>query len=406
MVARRRVVVEADGGARGNPGPAAFGSVLRDAETHELIAETGEAIGIATNNVAEYRGLIGGLELYVEHTPGASLEVRMDSKLVVEQMAGRWRVKHPDLKPLALRARRMAPPDTTWTWIPRERNKHADRLVNEALDGSPTATAPRARSLDLSDKSGGPSTSGDLPDADLSDADLPAGSAIARSDVAITRNPLLGWNGQLGMATTLLLVRHGATSHTAARRFSGAGGDDPGLTDAGSDQAVRLADHLRSGSDPRWDRVDAIVSSPMRRARQTAEVLASALELPVDVHDDLREAAFGAWDGLTLAEVEARWPDELDAWIGSLDARPPGGGESVGDLTARVDRAVSAIQERYRDRTVVVVSHVNPIKRIVQNALAAPGDVVNRLQLAPGSLSVVQYFSSGATVLRLFSALP
>jgi probable phosphoglycerate mutase len=402
MAARRRVLVEADGGARGNPGPAAFGSVLRDAETHELIAETGEAIGIATNNVAEYRGLIGGLELYVEHAPGAVLEVRMDSKLVVEQMAGRWRVKHPDLKPLALRARRLAPPDTTWTWVPREQNKHADRLVNEALDGSPTATSPRDHSIDVPGGSAGRGLTGfgDGPDADATRAPTP------RPDVVRTRNPLLGWNGQLGEPTTLLLVRHGATRHTADRRFSGAGGDDPGLSEAGTDQAARLADHLRSGADPRWDPVDVIVSSPMRRARQTAEILGSDLNLPVEVRDDLREAAFGAWDGLTLAEVEARWPEELETWINSYDARPPGGGESVSDVSARVDRAVAEVRERYRDRTVVIVSHVNPIKRVVQDALAAPRDVANRLQVVPGSLSVVQYFASGATVLRLFSALP
>jgi broad specificity phosphatase PhoE/ribonuclease HI len=384
MAVPRRVVVEADGGSRGNPGPAAFGSVLRDADTHELIAETGETIGIATNNVAEYRGLIGGLELYVEHTPGARLEVRMDSKLLVEQMAGRWRVKHPDLKPLAIRARRLAPPDTTWTWVPREQNKHADRLVNEALDGYPTATAPRERPTE---------------------AGIDA-AAVAPTVRAGARNPLLGWSGQLGTPTTLVLIRHGATSHTEAKKFSGPGGEDPALSEGGRDQAARLAEYLRSRADPRWDPVDAIVSSPMRRTRQTADVVATALGLPVEVVDDLREAAFGEWDGHTLAEVEERWPDELDSWIGSFDARPPGGGESVNDVAARVDLATAQIRERYRDRTVAVVSHVNPIKRIVQDALAAPADVMNRMQLVPGSLSVVQCFSSGATVLRVFSALP
>jgi ribonuclease H / adenosylcobalamin/alpha-ribazole phosphatase len=388
MATRRRVVVEADGGSRGNPGPAAFGSVLWDADTQELIAETGETIGIATNNVAEYRGLIGGLELYVEHAPGAQLEVRMDSKLLVEQMAGRWRVKHPDLKPLAIRARRLAPPDTTWTWIPREQNTHADRLVNEALDGFPTATAPRGRSADAGTQSTEGGTDG--------------GAAPSTG----ARNPLLGWSGQLGTPTTLVLIRHGATSHTEQKKFSGPGGEDPALSDAGRDQSARLAEYLRSRVDPRWDPVDAIVSSPMRRTRQTADVVAAALGLSVDVLDDLREAAFGDWDGHTLAEVEERWPAELDAWIASFDARPPGGGESVNDVAARVDVAVAQIRERYRDRTVAVVSHVNPIKRIVQDTLAAPPDVMNRMQLVPGSLSVVQSYSSGATVLRVFSALP
>ncbi|HET8603115.1 MAG TPA: reverse transcriptase-like protein, partial [Marmoricola sp.] len=129
-MAPRAVIVEADGGSRGNPGPAAYGAVLRDADTREVIAERGEPIGVATNNVAEYRGLVAGLELAAEHAPEAEIEVRMDSKLVVEQMSGRWKIKHPDMKPLALRANRLAPFGTVFTWVPRAQNKEADRLVN------------------------------------------------------------------------------------------------------------------------------------------------------------------------------------------------------------------------------------------------------------------------------------
>ena len=131
----RRVIIEADGGSRGNPGPAAYGAVLKDAETGEVIAEDGSTIGVATNNVAEYSGLIGGLQMAEVYAPHAEIEVRMDSKLVVEQMSGRWKIKHPDMKPLAIEANRLAPFGTTYTWVPREKNKHADRLANEALDG-------------------------------------------------------------------------------------------------------------------------------------------------------------------------------------------------------------------------------------------------------------------------------
>src|SRR5690242_20280675 len=138
------VLIEADGGSRGNPGPAAYGAVLKDAETGEVIAERGEAIGEATNNVAEYRGLIAGLELAEEHAPEAEVEVRMDSKLVVEQMAGNWKIKHPSMKPLAIEANRLAPIGTTFTWVPRAENAHADRLANEALDGLRDATGPTA----------------------------------------------------------------------------------------------------------------------------------------------------------------------------------------------------------------------------------------------------------------------
>ncbi|HEY1134232.1 MAG TPA: reverse transcriptase-like protein, partial [Nocardioides sp.] len=132
------VVVEADGGSRGNPGPAAYGALLRDAATGAVIAHDGATIGRATNNVAEYSGLIAGLELAVAHAPGARVEVRMDSKLVVEQMSGRWKIKHPDMVPLARRAGEVAPTGTVYTWVPRARNAAADRLANQALDGERT----------------------------------------------------------------------------------------------------------------------------------------------------------------------------------------------------------------------------------------------------------------------------
>ena len=116
----RRVIVEADGGSRGNPGPAAYGAVLRDADTGEVLATKAETLGIATNNVAEYSGLIAGVALANEFAPDAELEIRMDSKLVVEQMAGRWKIKHPDMKPLALTAQRaLAGRPVVWTWVPR-----------------------------------------------------------------------------------------------------------------------------------------------------------------------------------------------------------------------------------------------------------------------------------------------
>jgi len=133
----RRLVIEADGGSRGNPGPAAYGALVRDAATGEVLNREGLAIGVASNNVAEYSGLIAGLEMARDIDPAAAVEVRMDSRLVIEQMAGRWKVKHPDMKPLALRAQRLRPASVTWTWVPRESNKAADRLVNLALDGDP-----------------------------------------------------------------------------------------------------------------------------------------------------------------------------------------------------------------------------------------------------------------------------
>jgi ribonuclease H / adenosylcobalamin/alpha-ribazole phosphatase len=132
----RRLLIEADGGSRGNPGLAGYGAIVRDAVTGEVLAEVSEAIDHATNNVAEYSGLLAGLRAAVKLAPGADTEVRMDSKLVVEQMSGRWKIKHPDLRPLAVQASQTARGlgRVTYTWVPRERNTHADRLANKAMD--------------------------------------------------------------------------------------------------------------------------------------------------------------------------------------------------------------------------------------------------------------------------------
>ena len=134
----RRLVVEADGGSRGNPGPAGYGALVRDATTGEVLAEVSESIGRATNNVAEYSGLIAGLRAAAAIARGADVEVRMDSKLVVEQMSGRWQIKHPDMRPLAAKARETARAlgRVSYTWVPRSRNAHADRLANQAMDAA------------------------------------------------------------------------------------------------------------------------------------------------------------------------------------------------------------------------------------------------------------------------------
>jgi ribonuclease HI len=130
-----RLVVEADGGSRGNPGPAGYGAVVLDPDTEEVLAERAEGLGVTTNNVAEYQGLIAGLRAAIEL--GASeVDVRMDSKLVVEQMCGRWKVKHPAMKPLALEAGRLVGEIgvVRFEWIPRLRNSRADALANQAMD--------------------------------------------------------------------------------------------------------------------------------------------------------------------------------------------------------------------------------------------------------------------------------
>jgi ribonuclease H / adenosylcobalamin/alpha-ribazole phosphatase len=371
-VSPTRVVVEADGGSRGNPGPAGFGAVLKDAETGEVIAEAAEAIGTETNNVAEYRGLLAGLDLYVEHTPDAQLEVRMDSKLVIEQMAGRWKIKHANLRPLAARAAQLAPFGTVWTWVPREQNADADRLANLAMDAAATGDVFTP---------GGPG-----------EPESPTSAGVV--------HPLIGWSGLTGSPTKLVFLRHGETRHTADRKFSGPGGDDPSLIDKGVEQARRAARAISELGG-----VDVLVSSPMRRTLETAEVVASSLGMEIEIEPGFRESAFGQWDGLTLAEVEQRWPRELAAWMGSVTARPPGG-EAVADVQRRVEAALLSTLETYPGKTVVVVSHVTPIKLSVRYCLQAPWEVTHHMLLAPGSLTTMWFYESGASVLRHFSVIP
>ena len=367
------VVIEADGGSRGNPGEAAYGAVLKDASTGEVIAERAEAIGVATNNVAEYRGLIAGLELYNEHTPDAELEVRMDSKLVVEQMSGNWKIKHPDMKPLALAAKRLAPFGTTYRWIPRERNKHADALLNEALDAATGRPSKRTRVAEV------PVEEQPLPEARMA-----------------------GWSKDLGSPTTLILVRHGATDHTTEKRFSGRGGHDPSLNADGRAQVRAVAEWLA----PLGDEIDAVLSSPLTRTRETADIIAELLGHPVEVEDGLAEAAFGTWEGLTFHEVQQAYPDDLDAWLGSLDVAPGEHGDSFKAMDRKVRRARDRLLGRYPGQAVLAVTHVTPIKLLVRLALGAPLDAVYKMELAPASVTVISWFSDGTASLRMFNARP
>ncbi|MFZ9044207.1 MAG: reverse transcriptase-like protein [Candidatus Nanopelagicaceae bacterium] len=130
----RKLIIYADGGSRGNPGQAAYGALVCEGET--VLIEIAEKIGIATNNVAEYQGLIAGIRAANKIDPAAHIEARLDSKLVVEQMSGRWKIKNIPLAKLAMEAKKIHSPQLiTFTWIPREENYEADRLVNLALDG-------------------------------------------------------------------------------------------------------------------------------------------------------------------------------------------------------------------------------------------------------------------------------
>ena len=128
-------IIEADGGSRGNPGSSGSGAVIIDAHTGEVIREISEYIGIATNNVAEYKALRAGVQEVLRLDANARVSVRMDSKLVIEQMRGVWKIKHPDMRSLADEIFELTESlEIEYEWIPRELNSRADALANLAMD--------------------------------------------------------------------------------------------------------------------------------------------------------------------------------------------------------------------------------------------------------------------------------
>ena len=336
--------------------------------------------------MAEYRGLIAGLELAAEYAPGAEIAVRMDSKLVVEQMSGNWKVKHPSMRPLAIEAKRLAPAGTSFTWVPRAENTHADRLANEALDGLRDATGM----------------------LDGSSAVAEPGPAGASPEEVLAEKPERGWGPPHGKPTTLILVRHGVTDATKGKLFSGGlASSNPPLNDEGRGQARATGEWLA----PLSGTFDALISSPVRRTRETAEVLAEFFDSEIVEEPAVAEMEFGTWDGMSFTEVHEKWPDELGSWLGDLESAPHGG-ESFRAVEKRVLEGRDRIVESYAGQTVVVVSHVTPIKTLVADALGAPLEAVYRMELAPASVSVISYFQGGPdgnipmANLRLYNARP
>ncbi|MGW4243389.1 histidine phosphatase family protein [Nocardia sp. NPDC004722] len=198
-----------------------------------------------------------------------------------------------------------------------------------------------------------------------------------------------------GAPTTLILLRHGETALTPEGRFSGSGGSDPALSETGRRQAEAVAARLAE-SGP----VHAVVSSPLRRCRETAEATAWKLGLDVQLATGLREADFGVWEGLTFAEVRERHPDEMAAWLASPAAAPGGTGETMESVARRAEWSRDQILNRYPGQTVLVVSHVAPLRTLVRLALGAPPESLFRMEMAAASLSEVAYHGDGSASLR------
>ena len=342
----RHFKLTADGGSRGNPGPAGYGAVVT--ENGKIVAELFDVIGVATNNVAEYNGLLAGLSHIHQLDKEATVEVAMDSKLVVEQMSGRWQIKHADMRDLAKLCRDAHTPSlVTYSWIPRDDNSHADRLANKALDGG-SAHKPAA---------------------------------------VIQQNYLTDRLRSAEIPTFIYFVRHGETVLTPTRKFSGTGALDPELMQDGLDQAELVAEEaVKLGAE-------VLIASPLKRTRQTAEAIARTTGLEIIFDEVWFELSFGSWDGKSIEEVKEQEPDAYQAWLNST-AYAPGGGESWDQATVRIEEALEKLVAEYPGKKIIVVTHNGVIKTAVRLAIGAPAEAVFHVDAAPCSISSISIWPS------------
>ena len=365
----RRLIVEADGGSRGNPGVAGFGALVRDAATGAVLLERAEPLGLASNNVAEYAGLLAGLEGALRLDPAPDVEVRMDSKLVVEQMSGRWKIKHEDMKRLAgecqsvVRRILAGGGRVRYTWIPREQNKAADALSNHAMDGKSIDREPDARDL----------TARPVEATDR--------QVIARMDS--------GTSASLVGEARIILIRHGVTDFTVSGRLDGRGGANPELNAEGVRQADAVA---RIIPDLVGDQPARVITSSLRRTQMTGAAVAAALGVTPELQPDWDERSFGEWDGLTLAQINERHPAKL-ARMRMDAAYPPPGGESRAAVAERVTRAFEEIATA--PGTVVVVTSRVPILVVLSQSLQISAERFWALQTEPASVSIVCRWPDG-----------
>ena len=382
-----KLVIYADGGSRGNPGIAGSGTAVYSADRQQLLREIAYVVGTkSTNNVAEYHGLLRGLEAAVE-LGADEVDFFMDSKLVVEQMNGRWKIKHPDMQALALEARKLIDQIGTFnlSWVPRAKNKVADALSNVAMDaaaaGEPVGFV------------------GDTEQADQAPA-VQETASVELGEPAAASQPS-DWMAEQGPVTRFILVRHGQTAMSVAKQYSGHA--DPELTEFGRKQALAAAQALADTP------VDAIVCSPLKRCQQTAQAIARSVRpagadkdaLEVETVAGLIEVDFGLWEGKTFAEAHAADGELHGQWLEDASVACPGG-ESLQQVHRRVRKTRQELQEKYAGKTVVVVSHVNPIKSFIRQSLDAGPVTFNRLFLDLASISIAEFWDGGS-MLRGFN---
>lgn len=206
--------------------------------------------------------------------------------------------------------------------------------------------------------------------------------------------PATHWRPAQGEPTVTALLRHGQTPMSVQKRY--AGRTDAPLTEVGVQQAAAAAKRLASAG------LGVIVTSPLLRTVQTAQAVAAVTGAAVVTDDGFRETDFGAWEGLTFAEVRERWPAEISAWLADPDVAPPGG-ESFTDVSARVTEALDRVLAARAGQTVLIVSHVTPIKMLVAAALLAPPAALYRMHLDVAALSEIDWYADGPAVLRSFN---
>lgn len=351
------IFVYADGASRGNPGPASYGVSVVDASGN-AIAEFGEQLGIRTNNYAEYQGVIAALR-YLSTTQYRQITIRMDSKLVIEQLSGRWKVKSDDMRELVGEASRLLGPfEAKLEWIPREQNSRADAMANEALDGGDFQTVASAKEL----------------------------SAVQPRSIRAPRQHV--------EPLTLVLVRHGHTAATERDLISGGDGNDPALSGLGEQDAKAAS--LAIGPLLEFHGLSApsaILHSPMLRTTQTAQAI--GLQLGVSLRPDarLREVSFGSWDGLEMTTLEAEHSNSISGWRGSMSATPPGG-ESIEDLKGRIAPLLDELLSQFEGQTVVLVSHMMPIRTVTAMSLPGSESIYWSYNFSPGGISVLRFFGS------------
>jgi ribonuclease H / adenosylcobalamin/alpha-ribazole phosphatase len=202
------------------------------------------------------------------------------------------------------------------------------------------------------------------------------------------------WLSAQGEPTVTVLLRHGQTPMSVQKRYSGR--SDVPLTDLGVQQAHAAAKRLAAAG------VGVIVTSPLMRAARTAEKVAAVTGAPVVTDDGFRETDFGAWEGLTFAEVQERWPAEMREWLADPAVAPPGG-ESFAEVSTRVTEALHRVLADRERQRILIVSHVTPIKILIAAALLAPPAAVYRMHLDIAALSEIDWYADGPAVLRSFN---